>query len=431
MYEKIKMSRKDFPILNTKVYGNNLVYLDNAATTQLPGQVIEKIKGHYENDNANVHRGIHYLSEKSTEAMEAVREHIKRFLCAEGCGEVVFTSGTTDSVNLVAQSFLRHRLGVGDVVVATELEHHSNFVPWQQLCLEKQAEFLVVPVDENGEPDLSRLQEMLDTYAGKVKLVAVTQVSNVTGTVVDTGTIIRMVHAADAPVLIDGAQAMRHMKFDFRGDATESGMEKAGSVYQKLGCDFFCFSGHKMLAPTGVGGVFIREKWLDEMEPYRYGGGMVDQVTNGYTTFPDHFHKLEAGTPNYSGIIALGTALDYLEDLKIEEISAWEQQLLAQAETLLCKLPQVRILGNPKKRFGAISFTVAGCHPYDLASFLDKYGIALRSGSLCAQPILNRFGVSAVLRLSPAFYNTMEEIGYTVKMLQEISVKLSHFRHSK
>ena len=351
--------------------------------------------------NANVHRGIHYLSEQSTMHMEAVRDKLKAFLHAEDQGEVIFTSGATDSANLVAQSFLRHVLQPGDVVLSTELEHHANFVVWQQVCRECGAEFRMIPTVD-GELDMDTARQML---SDKVKLLAVTAVSNVTGTVVDIETLITWAKEYDIPVYIDAAQAVRHRTFDLT----------------ELQCDFLGFSAHKMMGPTGVGCLFVREKWLKQMQPYRYGGGMIDIVTEAETTFAELPARLEAGTPNYSGIITWGAALDYLLEIGIERMASYEEELLKKAEAVLEVIPQVKILGHPKQRAGCISIQIDGVHPYDFASMIDKYGVAVRTGSMCAQPIVNKMGLDTVIRISPAFYNTMEEMEklgeYTEKVI--------------
>ena len=346
--------REDFPILKEKIHGKDLIYLDNAATTQLPQQVLDCFVEHYTKYNANVHRGIHYLSELSTMHMEAVRDKLKAFLHAEDQGEIIFTSGATDSANLVAQSFLRHVLQPGDVVLSTELEHHANFVVWQQVCQECGAEFHMIPTVD-GELDMDAAHKML---SDKVKLLAVTAVSNVTGTVVDIETLIAWTKEYEIPVYIDAAQAVRHRIFDLA----------------ELQCDFLGFSAHKMMGPTGVGCLFVREKWLNEMQPYRYGGGMIDIVTEEKTTFAELPARLEAGTPNYSGVITWGAALDYLMDIGIERMASYEEELLKKAEEVLAAIPQVNILGHPKQRAGCISIQIDGVHPYDFASMIDKYG---------------------------------------------------------
>ncbi len=382
--------REDFPILKEQVNGKPLIYLDNAATTQLPRQVLECMSEHYMKYNANVHRGIHYLSEQSTIHMETTRDKLKQLLNVGDDGEVVFTSGVTESSNLVAQSYLRHILKPGDEVISTELEHHANYVVWQQLCRECGAEFKVIPtIDE--ELDMNAARAMLSE---RTKLLAVTAVSNVVGTVVDIETLTEWANEYGIPVYIDAAQGIRHRRFDL----------------SSLKCDFLGFSAHKMMGPTGAGCLFIRKSKLDQMKPYRYGGGMVDIVTKDETTFAGIPARLEAGTPNYSAFIGWGAALDYLMDIGIERMAAYEEQLLQQIEEQLKGIEQVEILGHPSHRAGCISIKIDGVHPYDFASMIDKYGVAVRSGSMCAQPIVHKFGLDTVIRISPAFYNTFEEI---------------------
>ncbi len=381
--------RKDFPILDTDIGGVPVAYLDNAATTQVPLPVLERVREHYLHDNANVHRGIHTLSERSTAAFEGARETAARFLGAESAEEIIFTQGTTDAINTVA-SGMRRSIGRGDSIVVTSLEHHSNFVPWQQLCEEKGARFGVVPCPA-GEIDMAALRRELESSP---KLVCVTQVSNLTGTVMPLREIIECAHAAGAAVLVDGAQGVRHEPVNVR----------------ELDCDFYCFSGHKLLAPTGIGVLYGKRERLQQLTPARYGGGMVDIVLASGTTFGDLPYRLEAGTPNYVGAVALGAAIEYIERTGREEISRTEHELLAYAERALAQIGGLRILGSPARRAGVISFTLEGIHPYDAASILDKLGIALRSGTHCAQPGLNECGVESAIRLSPAFYNTREEI---------------------
>lgn len=382
--------REDFPILKETVNDHSLIYLDNAATTQMPQQVIDCWVEHYKKYNGNVHRGIHYLSEMSTGHMEDVRKKTAAFLRAEEQGEIVFTSGATDSANLVVFSYLRHQLKPGDVVLTTELEHHANYVVWQQLCKECEAKFRVIPAT-GGDLDMEAAMEMIDE---NVRLLAVTAVSNVLGTVVDLKPLIEAAHRYDIPVFVDAAQALRHMRFDL----------------SELKVDFLAFSAHKMMGPTGVGCLFIRKAYVEQMRPYRYGGGMVDIVKESETTFDKVPARLEAGTPNYSGIIAFGEALDYLTEIGWERIYEREDELTKKTEEILLEIPEVTILGNPGRRAGVISILTEGVHPYDLASFLDKLGVAVRTGSMCAQPIVNKYGADTVTRISPAFYNTPEEL---------------------
>ena len=382
--------REDFPILKQKIYGHDLIYLDNAATTQLPKCVIDAWSKHYLTNNANVHRGIHFLSEKSTEDMERTRTLVSNFLNAEGQGEIVFTSGATDSANLVAQSYLKHKLKEGDVVLASELEHHSNFVVWQQLCKEIGASFKMIPTVD-GEIDMQAFKAMLNE---NVRLVAVTLVSNVTGTVVDVDEIVSFAHKFGSPVYVDAAQGLRHCKIDLSNQDW----------------DFAGFSAHKMMGPAGVGCLYIKNDFCKEMHPYRFGGGMVDIVEESDTSFAKVPSVLEAGTPNYSSIIAFGKSVEYINDTGLDEIINYEHLLTKKLETVLEGIDEAKILGHPKHRAGAVSFLIDGMHPYDAASILDKYGVAVRSGSMCAQPILRKMGTDSVIRVSPAFYNTEEEI---------------------
>ena len=378
--------REDFPILKEQISGRPLIYLDNAATTQLPKAVLDRWAEHYTKHNANVHRGIHTLSERSTAHMEAVREKVLELLHAEGLGQVIFTSGATDAANLVASSFLRHRLRPGDAVLSTELEHHSNYVVWQQICLECGACFRVIPTVD-GELDMEAAERML---RDNVRLLAVTAVSNVLGTVTDIRTLTGLAHRRHIPVYVDAAQAMRHIGFDLA----------------ELDCDFLGFSAHKMMGPTGVGCLFVHQRYQEEMRPYRYGGGMVELVREERTTF--------------SGLPAFGAALDYLREIGWERIYAREDELTQTAQRLLLELKAVTVLGKPKRRAGVLSITVDGVHPYDLASFLDKYGVAVRTGSMCAQPAVNHYGLQTVTRISPAFYNTPQELDRMAEYMETV-----------
>lgn len=395
----IENIRMDFPILNREVHGKKLVYLDNAATTQVPRQVAEAITEHYYNDNANIHRGIHYLSEISSQKYEDARKKVRNFINAESESEIAFTCGTTSSINTVASGFCDAFIQEGDEIIVSQLEHHSNFVPWQNVCRKKNAVLRILPA-ENGEIDISDFQRLLNE---RTKIVALTQVSNVTGTVTPVEEIIKISKDAGVPVLIDGAQGIRHEKVDV----------------QELGCDFYCFSGHKMMGPTGIGVLYAKEKWMEQMEPVTSGGGMVDKVTADYTSYNTHPHKFESGTPNYVGAIALGKAIDYLNSVGRQDIADYEAELLAYTEERLKQFPELTILGRPSGRAGVISFSVEGVHPYDIASMLDKFGIAVRSGSLCAQPLLQTFALDSVVRVSPAFYNTFAETDSLMEALHK------------
>jgi cysteine desulfurase/selenocysteine lyase len=396
--------RKDFPILSTKVNNYPIIYLDNAATTQMPLCVLERLKLHYLHDNASVHRGIHTLSERSTQAYEDARKTVCNFLGAESEEEIVFTQGTTDAVNMVAEG-LREKMTAGDAIIVTELEHHSNFLPWQRLCHRTGASFIVIPCPD-GVPDMAAYQRAL---LQNTKLVAVTQVSNLTGTVMPLKKMTKLAHEADAMILVDGAQGVRHCNTNISID----------------GFDFYCFSGHKIMGPTGIGVLYGKRRCLERLTPVRVGGGMVDTVTaSSFSCAPLPF-RLEAGTPNYPGAIALAKALRYIEGLGRNAIAEYEDALVDYAAKALFCLEGLRILGHPASRSGVISFTLDDIHPFDAASILDKLGVALRSGTHCAQPALNRFGVSAALRLSPAFYNTREEIDQACRPIRRMREMMS------
>ncbi len=400
-----KQVREDFPILNAQVNGKPLIYLDNGATTQVPEPVLQALLEQYHCHQANVHRGIHALSERSTGRMEDARRKVARFLGAACPEEVIFTSGTTGSINLVARSLSFRGLGPGDTVITTEMEHHANLIPWQEACRRTGAALRVVPVTAEGELDLETLDRFLKESP---RLVAVTWVSNVTGTVNPVEQIIPLAHEKGAMVLVDGAQAVRHMPLDM----------------QKLDCDFFCFSGHKMMAPTGTGVLYGKKALLEELIPENFGGGMVDQVTALSATYGQLPFRLEAGTPNIAGNIALGAAVDYLEHLGPDNISKREEELLSAVEETLAQLPAVRILGKPRRRAGCVSFNLADCHYYDVAKLLDLLGIAVRSGHHCAQPLLTALGETGAVRISPAFYNTVDEAAQMGAALKKVDLVL-------
>ncbi len=397
--------RKDFPILEKKIYNQPLVYLDNAATTQLPMQVIRRVSEHYAGEHANVHRGNHYLSDLSTSAVEDARREIAAFIGSSDPSQVIFTHGTTDGIHLVSAG-TAPRLNPGDAVMVTELEHHSNYVPWQQACLSAGADFLVCPAPD-GCLDLDRMDTMLRTR--RVRLLAVTQVSNLTGTVTPLETIIPLAHRYGAQVLVDGAQGILHLGFQ---------AEQSGS-------DYYVFSGHKMLSPTGVGVLYGKRECLESLCPVRTGGGMVDQVTPSHTTWGELPHRLEAGTPDISGIVGLGSAVRYLKENDVQEMRKHEEEMMAYLLKSLSGVPGVRILGNPPQRAGAVSFVVDGVHPFDAAAMLDKRGIAVRSGHHCAQPALRSFGEESAVRVSIAFYNTAEEID---RLCETLEIIIKRFR---
>ena len=393
--------RKDFPILDQKIKDHPLIYLDNAATMQMPRPVMEAMAWQQNHCHSNVHRGIHTLSDISTAKMEEARANIARFIGAAKPEEVVFTYGTTSAINLVARSFTETFLAQGEAVLTTQMEHHSNYLPWREITPMKEASFVVCPITKEGDLDLEAFRKLLNEHT---LLVAVTFVSNVTGAVNPVKEIVAAAHEAGAAVLVDAAQAMRHAKIDVRD----------------LDCDFLAFSGHKIGGPTGTGILYGKMDFLEMMKPANYGGGMVKDVTDRITLFEEPPLKFEAGTPNLTGIVGLDAAVSYLDSIGMDRIAAMEDSLLQNIEEVLGQFDRIRILGRPKKRAGAISFTVDGLSSYDVAKLLDTQGIAVRSGHHCALPLVRAFGIDGAVRISPAFYNTEEEIGILEKTLKRI-----------
>ena len=383
--------RNQFPALHQRVFGKPLVYLDNAATTQKPQLVIDRITKYYSYENCNIHRGVHYLSQEATAAFEDVRTKVAGFIHAAKSEEIIFTKGTTESINLLAGSLDGFLIGIGDSVLVTGMEHHSNLVPWQQLCKRNQAKLLVAELDDRGEVFLEQFGKLLEQ---KPKLVAITHISNALGTINPVKEMIAMAHANDIPVLIDGAQSVAHMHVDV----------------QDLDCDFFVFSGHKMYGPMGVGVLYGKEKWLDKMPPWQFGGEMVDQVSLQETTFNQLPFKFEAGTPNVAGVLGLGAAIEFLNQTDLGKIGQHEYQLLDLAMEKLRSVQGIRFIGNAKNRAGVISFVVDGTHPTDIGTLVDKMGVAVRTGHHCAQPVMTRFDVPGTVRASFALYNTAEEV---------------------
>ncbi|HTN37393.1 MAG TPA: cysteine desulfurase [Arachidicoccus sp.] len=391
--------RKDFPILSQKVYGLPLIYLDNAATTQKPNIVLEKLRQYYSEYNSNVHRGVHLLSQEATDAYEVARKTIARFIDAAHDREIIFTKGTTDGINLVASSFGKAFLHEGDSVMISAMEHHSNIVPWQMICEEKKATLKVIPFNEQGELDLVKMDELLDDT---VKIMAITYVSNALATVNPVKEIIARAHAHQIPVLLDAAQAVQHMPVSV----------------QDLDVDFLVFSGHKIYGPTGVGVLYGKEEWLNKLPPYQGGGDMIKTVTLEKTVYNELPFKFEAGTPDISGAIVLGDAIEYVEKIGIDRIQATEAVLMEYALRQLEKIPGIRFIGQAKKRSGVISFLLGSAHPFDTGEILDKQGIAVRTGHHCCQPVMDIFGIPGTVRASFAFYNTREEVDSLVKGLQ-------------
>jgi len=397
----INIIRHDFPLLQREVYGKKLVYFDNAATTQKPQCVIDAVDEVYKNYNANVHRGVHALSDMASEAYENAREKIRAFINAEKKEEIIFTSGTTASINAVAFSFGEKYIKPGDEIIISHLEHHSNIVPWQMMCERKGAKLKVIPVNDNGE---IILDEYIKLISGKTRLVAVTQVSNALGIVVPVREITDIAHKYDIPVLIDGAQGIQHGMADMRS----------------IGCDFYAFSGHKIYGPAGIGVLYGKEKYLEEMPPYQGGGDMIKSVTFEKTVFNDLPFKFEAGTTNFPAAVGLGKAVDYLKSTGIEGITAWENKLLSYATEKLSAFDEVNIIGNSLNKMPIISFVIRGIHHYDAGMILDKLGIAVRTGNHCAQPVMDRFGIDGTIRLSMCFYNTTDEIDILAKGIEKV-----------
>lgn len=382
--------RDDFPLLKRSVYGKDLIYLDNGATSQKPQVVIDAINVYYSENNSNIHRGVHYISQLATTQYEDARKIIQTYINASLPEEVLFTKGTSDSINLVAFSF-GETLSKGDEVIISAMEHHSNIVPWQMMCERKECILRVVPIDENGDLILEEFEKLLNN---RTKLVAVSHISNSLGTINPVKTIIDKAHAVGAKVLIDGAQSIQHMKVDML----------------ELDCDFYAFSGHKVFGPTGIGILYGKKDILDNMPPYQGGGDMIAKVTFEKTTYNELPHKFEAGTPNISGGIGLGAAIKYFSELDIEAIHSHEQELAGYTESKLMEFPGMKIIGTAKEKTSVVSFVVDGIHPFDLGTLLDKQGIAVRTGHHCTQPIMDFFEIPGTIRASFAFYNTMEEI---------------------
>jgi cysteine desulfurase / selenocysteine lyase len=397
----VERVRRDFPALHQQVHGKPLIYLDNAATSQKPQVVIDALTAYYSRENSNVHRGVHLLSEKATQAYETGRACVQRFLNAADTREIVFVRGATEGINLVAASYGRTWVGAGDEIIISAIEHHSNIVPWQILCEEKGAVLRVIPVNDDGE---LLLEEYARLLGARTKLVAVGHISNALGTINPIEQMIEMAHRQGVPVLIDGAQAAPHLRVDVRA----------------LDCDFYVFSGHKTLGPTGIGVLYGKAEWLERMPPYQGGGDMIASVTFEKTTYNALPYKFEAGTPHIAGVIGLGMALDYLNGLGLDRVVAYERELLAYGTATLDAVPGVRIIGTAKEKASVLSFVVDGVHAHDVGTILDRAGIAVRAGHHCAMPVMQRFGVPATVRASLAFYNTREELDALVAGLCDV-----------
>ena len=397
--------RAQFPLLHQKVNGENLVYFDNGASTQKPQVVIDAIAQYYSNDNANIHRGVHYLSQKATDKFEETRGAVQTFINAKNSCEIIFTKGTTDSINLVANAY-RSILNKADEIIISEMEHHSNIVPWQMCCEISGATLKVIPILDNGDLDMDAYKNLLSE---KTKLVAVTHISNALGTINPVEELIALTHKVGAKILIDGAQATPHTKVDVQG----------------LDVDFYCFSAHKMYGPTGVGVLYGKEGLLDKLPPYQGGGEMIKEVSFEKTTYADLPHKFEAGTPNIAGVIAFKAALDFITDLGISTIEKHEDKLVQYATKQLSTISGMQFIGEAKKRAALVSFNIESLHPYDIGILLDKMGIAIRTGHHCAQPIMERYNIPGTIRMSFGVYNTKEEIDICITALKKAQTMLA------
>lgn len=395
----VEAIRRDFPILHQQINGKPLVYLDNAASAQRPRAVIDAVSHYYEHDHANVHRGVHSLSQRATDAYEGSRDVVRRFINARSTREIVFVRGTTEAINLVAQSFLRPKMAIGDEILISALEHHANIVPWQLLCEQTGATLRVIPIAQSGEVDFAAFEQLIGP---RTRLLALAHVSNALGTIVPVEKFIAVARRLGVPVLLDGAQAVPHSEVDV----------------QALGCDFYCFSGHKMFGPTGIGILYGRQERLEAMPPWQGGGDMILSVSFTKTTYNQLPWKFEAGTPNIAGAIGLAAAINYLAELKMARIAAYEHQLLEYATRKLSAITGLRIVGTAKEKASVISFVLAGIHPHDIGTILDTEGVAIRTGHHCAMPVMEFFNIPATARASLAFYNTFEEIDRLVAALE-------------
>ncbi len=397
----VEKIREDFPILRKKVHGKNLVYLDNAATTQKPTYVIDKVNKYYTTMNANIHRGVHALSQEATEAFEGARIQIKQFINALGKNQIIFTRGTTEAINLVASSYGRANVNEGDEIIISHMEHHSNIVPWQMLCKEKNAKLRIIPINDDGELIYEEFEKLVNE---RTKFISIVYVSNSLGTINPVKKIIDYAHQFKIPVLVDAAQAVNHIKVDV----------------QELDCDFLAFSGHKIYGPTGIGALYGKVELLEAMPPYQGGGDMISKVTFDETTYNELPHKFEAGTPDIAGAIGLGAAIEYVSKIGIENIKDYETSLLEYATKRVSEVPGLRIIGSAKEKTSVLSFVLENIHPHDIGTFLDFEGVAIRTGHHCTQPVMQRFKIPATSRASFAMYNTKEEIDVLVNGLKKI-----------
>ena len=394
------MIKDDFPILSQQINNKPLIYLDNASTTQKPSSVIEKIAHYYKNTNSNIHRGVHYLSQKSTEEYENSRIKVHNFIGSKSSKEIVFVKGTTEAINLVANSYVKPLLSKGDNVIISQMEHHANIVPWQMITKEKQSEIRIIPMDKNGELILDRLDELIDK---NTKFISVNHVSNTLGTINPIEKLIAKAHEHNIRIMIDGAQAVQHMRVNVR----------------EMNADFYCFSGHKMYGPTGIGILYGKQEILENMQPYQGGGDMIKSVTFEKTIYNDIPNRFEAGTPNIVGAIGLGEAIDFIESITIEKIEQLEMELLHYATKRINSIEDVTIIGNSNKKASVISFVIDNIHPHDIGTIMDKLGIAIRAGHHCTQPIMDFYEIPATARASFAIYNTKEDIDKLVEAIEK------------
>ena len=395
-----KNIKKDFPILEQKVNGKNLVYLDSAATTQKPKEVINALNNYYKETNSNIHRGVHTLSQKATEKYEKAREIIANFIDATSSKEIIFVRGATEAVNLVASSYVRPLLMENDEIIISQMEHHANIVPWQMVCEEKKAKLKIIPIDENGELIINKFNELINK---KTKFISLNHVSNSLGTINPIKKIIDIAHQKNIKIMIDGAQAVQHLEISMKD----------------IDADFYCFSGHKMYAPTGIGILYGKKELLEQMPPYQGGGDMIKSVTFEKTTYNDIPNRFEAGTPNISGVIALGKAIEYINNIGISNINKHEEDLLNYATSKLKKINKVKIIGEAKEKAAVISFIIEGIHPHDIGTIMDSHGIAIRAGHHCTQTIMDFYNIPATARASFAIYNTKEDVDELVKAIEK------------
>jgi len=398
--------REDFPILKRKVNGKQLVYLDNAATTQKPQYVLDSLLNYYKNTNSNVHRGVHTLSEEATDEYESAREYIRKYINSSKSSEIIFVRGTTEAINLVASSYGSEHINPGDEIIISAIEHHSNIVPWQMLCERKNAKLKIIPVNDSGE---LLIDEYKNLFTEKTRLVSVVHISNALGTLNPVKEIISIAHNNGVPVMLDGAQSIQHMKIDVR----------------ELDVDFFAFSGHKVYAPTGIGVLYGKESLLEKMPPYHGGGEMIKSVSFEKTTYNDLPYKFEAGTPDIEGPIALKSAFEYIQNIGLEKISIYEDELLQYATDQLSHIENIRFIGTAKEKKSIVSFLCGNIHPYDTGTILNNLGIAVRTGHHCAEPVMKRFNIPGTVRASFALYNTKEEIDYLIEGIKKANKMLS------